>query len=103
MIRSLIFSLITLSLLGCNWVQLTNAGQGVRLATPSEVGNCTLLGNANSKTLSKLVVIPRGGSKQQAELLTLARNEAGDMGGNVVVPESLIEQGSQTFNIYRCP
>jgi hypothetical protein len=36
-------------------------------------------------------------------LLTLARNEAGSMGVNVVVPESLIDKGQQSFGVYRCP
>ncbi|MBL4573298.1 MAG: DUF4156 domain-containing protein, partial [Gammaproteobacteria bacterium] len=38
----------------------------------------------------------------QEELLTLARNEAGRMGGNTVVPESLIDGGEQDFGVYNC-
>ena len=39
----------------------------------------------------------------QDELLRLARNEAGSMGGNAIVPESVIEEGRQTFGVYSCP
>jgi hypothetical protein len=88
---------------GCNWVQLTTEGQGVRLATASEVGTCTRVGQTTARTLSRVVIVERGGEQLQSELLTLARNEAGSMGVNVVVPESLIDKGQQSFGVYRCP
>jgi hypothetical protein len=50
-----------------------------------------------------LVVVERGGERLQDELIRLARNEAGDLGGNVIVPESVIEEGRQSFGVYRCP
>ncbi|GIT20632.1 MAG: hypothetical protein CM1200mP40_03140 [Gammaproteobacteria bacterium] len=53
--------------------------------------------------LSRLVVVERGGERLQDELIRLARNEAGDLGGNVIVPESVIEEGRQSFGVYRCP
>jgi hypothetical protein len=54
------------------------------------------------QTLGKIVVVERGSQRLQDELLTLARNEAADLGGDTVVPESLIADGSQVFGVYRC-
>ena len=88
---------------GCsNWVGLTIEGEGVRLATASEISNCTRLGRTRSHTLDSIVGVERGADRLQDELLTLARNDAGAMGGNVIVPESLIDEGEQLFGIYLC-
>ena len=88
---------------GCsNWVGLITEGEGVRLATASEITNCSRLGRTRSHTLDRIVGVERGADRLQDELLTLARNDAGAMGGNVIVPESLIDEGEQLFGIYVC-
>lgn len=92
-----------LLLTGCNWVQVTDAGQDVSLAVADEVRNCTRLGTSQASSLSSIGFIQRGGEKLQEELVSLARNEAADMGGNRVVAESTIQEGNQTFGVYRCP
>lgn len=102
--RLLILSFIVLFVSACNsWVQVTNEGEAVRLGTSSEVANCQRLGRAQAQTLSRVVVVERGGERLQEELTRLARNEAGDMGANVIVPESVIDEGRQSFGVYRCP
>ena len=88
---------------GCTWVQLTAEGENVSLVGVDRIGNCGRVGRATSKTLGSIVTVERGGGRLQAELLTLARNEAGRMGGNTVVPESLIDNGQQDFGVYNCP
>lgn len=89
---------------GCsNWVGLTVEGEGVRLATAAEISNCSRLGRTRSQSLDRVVGVERGAERLQEELLRLARNDAGAMGGNVIVPESLIEEGEQVFGIYSCP
>lgn len=93
----------TILLAGCNWVQLTGAGASVRLATANQITNCTRVGRTLVHTVSKVTFVQRGGDKQQNELITLARNEGADLGGNVVVAESTIRDGEQTFGVYRCP
>lgn len=87
----------------CTWVQLTTEGETVRLGVATEVANCERLGRTRAQTTSEIVFVERGGSRVQQELLTLARNEAGSMGGNVIVPETVIEEGHQTFGVYQCP
>ena len=74
----------------------------MKLASGNEITNCQRIGSAQAQTLSRLVVVERGGERLQDELIRLARNEAGDLGGNVIVPESVIEEGSQSFGVYRC-
>ena len=87
----------------CTWVQLTSEGETVSLITADRTANCERIGRATAKTLGKIVTVQRGGERLQNELLTLARNEAGRMGGNTVVPESLINNGQQDYGVYICP
>lgn len=101
--RLLLIATIFTLLSGCTWVQLTSEGQGVRVATAGEISSCTRIGRTNAQTLSRITVVQRGGEKLQEELTTLARNEAGSMGGNTIVPESIIDEGQQSFGVYRCP
>ena len=99
----LLVAIAAIALTGCTWVQLTAEGENVSLAGVDVIGNCERIGRATAKTLGKIVAVQRGGGRLQEELLTLARNEAGRMGGNTVVPESLINDGEQDFGVYNCP
>lgn len=89
-------------LAACNWVQLTTEGESVSLRNSNQIANCTYIGKTTVTTLDKLAIVERGGGKMQDELMTLARNEAGLMGGNTIVPASLINDGKQDFNVYTC-
>jgi len=99
----LLVAIAAIELTGCTWVQLTAEGENVSLAGVDVIGNCERIGRATAKTLGKIVALERGGGRLQEELLTLARNEAGRLGGNTVVPESLINDGEQDFGVYNCP
>jgi len=100
----LLLATFLIILSSCNsWVGVTSEGQGVRQATASEINNCQRIGRTQASTMSRVAFVERGGERMQDELLRLARNEAGSMGGNVIVPESVIEEGRQTFGVYRCP
>lgn len=95
--------LSSLSLGACTWVELTNAGEQVRVETAVEVAGCTRIGRANTQVRDRVSVVDRGSRGVQEELTTLARNQAADMGGNVIVVESIINEGQQTFGVYNCP
>ncbi|MEX1197606.1 MAG: DUF4156 domain-containing protein [Pseudohongiellaceae bacterium] len=97
--------LLTASLAGCRteWVQLTPEGEQVSLATPSEVSECRRLGSTTVNGADSIGFMQRSARQLQNELVRLARNEAGLMEGNRVVPESTIEDGRQTFGVHRCP
>ncbi len=103
MFRPLASLLPTLFLTACTWVQLTAEGQAVSVAEPSQVSQCTRVGRTTARTLNEVVTVDRSAEKLQEELLILARNDAGDMGGNTIVPETVIREGSQVFAVYTCP
>ncbi|MDO8909843.1 MAG: DUF4156 domain-containing protein [Pseudohongiella sp.] len=85
-----------------NWVQVTAEGAPVRLATTAEVANCTRVGSANVNAVDNIAFVQRGANRLQEELVRLARNEGGRLGGNRVVPESVIDDGRQSFGVFRC-
>ena len=102
--RLLKFYCLPLLLASCgSWVQLTAPGQQVEILSESQVSACQPLGRASSSTLDRLLLIERSTARQQDELLTLARNEAGDMGGTAIVPMTAAADGKQSFAVYRCP
>lgn len=94
--------LMTLAACGNTWVQITPEGRNVQLATAAQVGGCTRVGTANVNALDNIGFVQRGANRLQEELVDLARNEGGRLGGNRVVPESTIDEGRQTFGVYRC-
>ncbi|MEQ8954664.1 MAG: DUF4156 domain-containing protein [Gammaproteobacteria bacterium] len=101
--RFIIAPIAMVFLASCTWVSLTTAGEGVRVAQASEVNGCQRLGNATAQTRSRVTVVDRSNERVQQELTILARNEAGRMGGNTIVPDSVIEGGGQNFSVYNCP
>ncbi len=102
--KQILLLVVVTALTGCNsWVRVTDAGETVREATAAQVSNCRRIGRATANTMSRVVFVERGGERLQDELLRLARNEAGDLGGNTIVPESVISEGTQTFGVYICP
>ena len=92
---------ILLPALGCTWVPLTREGENVRVLQASAVANCRNIGKITSKT-SDRIIFARSEHKIREELEALARNEAVDMNGDAVVPIGAIEEGRQSFEVYRC-
>lgn len=87
---------------GCTWVKPSAKSHEVVLMTQDQVVNCVKKGVTSSKTLSKITVVPRSNDKVFSELVMLAKNEAVILGGDAVVAEGLMEEGRQTFGVYRC-
>jgi predicted metal-dependent phosphotriesterase family hydrolase len=87
---------------GCALVDLTDAGAGVRLAKPEAVAACTNLGRVTASVVHKAGFIPRHPDAVQDNLNVTARNSAAGMGADTVVPASAIQDGKQTFDVYRC-
>lgn len=86
----------------CTWVRTTPEGANVRVAQADEVENCTAKGQVTTSLKSRVGGFERKPGKVAGELETLARNEAVSLGGNTVVAESLVKDGRQTFDVYRC-
>lgn len=98
--KTTLISLVTL-LGACSFVQLSDAGAGVTQLSSTDVGNCASVGVVSAETQDK-VVLSRGAAKIAEELLVLARNQAGNMGANAIVPITAPKEGKQDFRAYRC-
>lgn len=103
MIKPVGMVLIGVAVVGaCAWVELSDQGEAVRVARPGQVADCRRLGEATASVLDKVAFMKRSRDRQARELETLARNEAGAMGGNAIVATSDVEDGRRTFTVYRC-
>lgn len=99
-----LLTLISLSLSACaSWVSLTAGGEAVSVREPSAVSACDRVGRVTARSRDEIATIDRSAERLQNELLVLARNEAATLGGDVIVPDSVIQEGSQTFVVYNCP
>jgi len=86
----------------CTWVKPTEQAKSVAVANASNVRNCALMREVSVSVTSKIGPIQRNSDKVATELATLARNEAVTFAGDTVVPITGIENGHQTFNVYKC-
>jgi len=85
----------------CATVKLTEEGEKIRVLDPSEVASCKNLGRTTTSVTAK-VIIERPEDSVAEELQTIARNGAARMGGDTIVPLTVIENGTQTFVVYKC-
>ncbi len=99
---SLASLLVTASLTGCATSGLSEAGDKVRVLDPQEVASCRKLGETNTQVTASLAGIPRPIETITKELKVIARNAAGRMGGDTVVPLTVISEGQQTFEVFKC-
>jgi hypothetical protein len=93
---------LVLGLAACTWVKLNESGKGVTVVRAAEVKDCERVGPVSAEVLYRVLFINRSQTKVASEIQTLARNLAGKLEGNRIVPTSPIERGSQTFDVYRC-
>ena len=89
-------------LVGCAWVRLQPDAEGVRMIELAEAAQCEKLGTTTSSVLAKVGPFKRSRTKVRGELQTVARNETIEMGGDAIAPTSEIEQGRQSFDVFRC-
>jgi hypothetical protein len=89
-------------LYGCTWVKTTPVGESVRVASAEGVKNCQRKSKVTVSLKNRVAGVERKSTKVANELATLARNEGGRLGGDTVVAESAISEGSQVFGIYDC-
>jgi hypothetical protein len=87
---------------GCAGLKLTTAGEKVRVLAPDEVESCRELGKTNTSVTSVLMGVPRPDQVVAKELRIVARNSAARMGGDTIVALTVVDQGQQTFVIYKC-
>jgi hypothetical protein len=90
-----------LMLSACSSLKLTEDGEKVRVLDPSEVSSCKNLGRTNTSVTDR-VIFERPADSVAEELQIVARNSAARMGGDTIVPLTVIENGQQTFVVYKC-
>ena len=86
----------------CTWVKPTEQAKSVAVANAANVRGCALLREVSVSVTAKLGPILRNDEKVATELATLARNEATTFAGDTVVPITAVENGHQSFNVYKC-
>ncbi len=87
---------------GCTWVQTTPLGEAVTVASADDVRGCQRKSKVTVSLKNRVAGVERKQTKVADELATLARNEGGRLGGDTVVAESAISEGSQDWGIYIC-
>jgi len=87
---------------GCTWVKPTPAGESVQVASADAVGDCVRKGKVTVSLKNRVAGVERKPTKVANELATLARNEGATLGGDTVVAETAVSEGSQVFGVYQC-
>lgn len=87
----------------CAWVEQTEAGKKVTLATAQQVTACKELGKTAVSVKHTVAGMERKPHIIKEELEKLAKNSAAEMGGNTIIPASEIKEGKQTYRVFRCP
>ncbi|MCW8983319.1 MAG: DUF4156 domain-containing protein [Gammaproteobacteria bacterium] len=100
--KSSIVLLLSLSVIACTWVELSPEGEKVAVVTADQITGCKRVGKTTVKSAAKIAGLERHGHKVEAELNTLARNSAPEIGGDTVVPIATPVDGKQLFEVYRC-
>lgn len=85
----------------CSGLQLNEGGEKVRVLEPGDISSCKNMGRTNSSVTAR-VVVERPADTIAKELEIVARNSAARMGGDTIVPLTVIEEGQQTFVVYKC-
>lgn len=91
----------TILLSACSTLKLSTEGEKIRVLDPSEINTCRELGKTNNSVTAK-IVFDKAEEQVAKELRILARNSAARMGGDTIVPLTVIEAGQQTFVVYKC-
>ncbi len=95
-------TLLVLLLSSCATVRLSEGGNKVRILTPDEVASCRRLGKTNTSITDSILGVNRPIEALEKELQIIGRNSADNMGGDTIVPLTIIEDGNQTFEVYKC-
>jgi hypothetical protein len=94
--------LIASLLMACTWVELTPEAEEVRVVEAVDVAKCKMVGLTTVSVKPDVGFVKRSPEKIKTELETLARNEAIKLKGDTLVEATAIQDGEQTFKVYKC-
>jgi len=97
----LVFLPCLLLLSACTWIHMTPAASAVRVLDAAPAG-CEKRGEVVVEVKHNIAFIERNALKVRDELEVLARNEAPDLGANVVHPLTTPDRGKQRFAAWYC-
>ena len=86
----------------CSTVRLSDGGEKVRVLAPDEVTSCREMGKSSASVTATALGVPRPPETIANELTNIGRNSASNMGGDTIVPLTVISEGQQTFIVYKC-
>lgn len=93
-----------LSMCGCTWVSVNSQAQreGVIALSLDRVTSCRKLSETQVSVANTVGVFKRMPADVEHDLTNLAINEAAKSGGDTVAALTPVQDGSQTFGIYKC-
>jgi len=94
--------LLISGLSGCAWLKPTVKASDVSLITDEMLAGCTRLGTTHVSLMDRLDQLLQNEGQQADELVALARNSAVQFGGNAIMALTGINDGTQSFAIFRC-
>ncbi|MGH8379051.1 MAG: DUF4156 domain-containing protein [Gammaproteobacteria bacterium] len=89
---------------GCTWVSPSPAvkTQGIMVLPQDRVAHCRLLSKTEVSIADSVGFINRVQADVEKDLQNLAMNQAVTQGGDTVSPVTPMDNGTQTFGIYKC-
>lgn len=88
---------------GCAGPGSARKANAVRDLTADDLAGCTPAGSVHVSVADRLAQLQEVDGAVQEELRTLAAQSAVQLGGNAIVAVTGIDNGSQSFDVYRCP
>ena len=98
----IVLAVASLVISGCATIKLTESGEKVRVLAPDEVSSCREIGKSNTSVTDVVLGVARPIEALQKELTMIGRNSAARMGGDTIVPLTVIQEGQQSFVVYKC-
>ena len=98
----LLVAAVSLIISSCAATKLSPGGKKVRVLAPDEVSSCKKLGQTNTSVTDSIAGVKRPIEALEHEIVTITRNSADTMGGDTIVPLTVIEGGKQSFIVYKC-
>jgi len=95
-------AILSLLLSSCATLKLTDGGEKIRILGADEISSCRELGKTNTTITDQILGIKRPIEALEKELQIMARNSADNMGGDTIVPLTVVKQGKQIFIVYKC-
>lgn len=94
---------VSLTTAACSWVKVSEQGGSVAVANAANVRSCEKVRTVSVKVKDNFVgSMKRSPEKVATELTNMARNEASQFGGDTIVPVSLVQDGRQSFDVFKC-